>query len=112
MDEAEFCDRVLLIDKGEKRALDTPLSLKNKFLEEYKIYEIKTTEEIKFEKLLEKKEGILYTRTKDGFKIFSLTEEKIKETVEKAKEMGIVIKEFKKSEPDLEEVFYARVSEM
>jgi len=111
MDEAEFCDRVLLIDKGEKRALDTPLNLKNKFLEEYKIYEVKTTEEIKFEKLLEKEKGILYTRTKDGFKIFSLTEEKIKETIQKAKETGIVIKEFKKSEPDLEEVFYARVSE-
>ncbi len=110
MDEAEFCDRILLIDEGEKRALDTPVDLKDKFLEKYKIYELKTKEELEFEKLLEEEKEILYTRTREGFKVFSLKEEKIKDIVKKTKERGILIIDFRESKPDLEEVFYASCS--
>ncbi|MEO0295555.1 MAG: ABC transporter ATP-binding protein, partial [candidate division WOR-3 bacterium] len=109
MDEAEYCDRILLIDKGENKALDSPFNLKKKFLEEYKIYEIKVEKIWEFENLIEKEEEVIFTRTKNGFKIFSRKEEKILEIVKKLEESGIKIINFEKSEPDLEEVFYAKV---
>ncbi len=109
MDEAEYCDRILLIDKGENKALGSPFNLKRKFLEEYKIYEVIVEKVREFEKLIEKEEEVIYTRTKKGFKIFSRKEEKILEIVKKLEENGIKIINFFKSEPDLEEVFYAKV---
>ncbi|MEN3044782.1 MAG: heme ABC exporter ATP-binding protein CcmA [Candidatus Hydrothermales bacterium] len=112
MDEAELCDRVLLIDRGECKALDSPLNLKEKFIENYKIYEIKVKDVLSFEKFLEEEREIMYTRTKDGFKIFSKKLGKIEETLKKALSIGIEIDLIKESEPDLEEIFYAKVLEI
>ncbi|MEN3046372.1 MAG: heme ABC exporter ATP-binding protein CcmA [Candidatus Hydrothermales bacterium] len=112
MDEAELCDRVLLIDKGKCKALDSPLNLKKKFMEDYKIYEIKVKDPLFFEKFIEKENEIMYTRTREGFKIFSRKLKKIEETLKKAISLGIEIDLTKESEPDLEEIFYAKILEI
>jgi ABC-2 type transport system ATP-binding protein len=104
MDEAERCQKVAFLDKGELIAYDTPLKLKK--IMEKALFELSCDKRREARTFLEKEEGVSGISI-FGEKIhFTLKDEKILEEIKsKLKDKGIVISSLKRITPSLEDIF-------
>lgn len=104
MDEAERCQKVAFLDKGELIAYDTPLKLKK--IMEKALFELSCDKRREARTFLEKGEGISGISI-FGEKIhFTVKDEKILEEIKsKLKDKGIVISSLKRIVPSLEDIF-------
>jgi ABC-type multidrug transport system ATPase subunit len=104
MDEAELCDRVALIQKGEILEIDTPEGIINRF--DKNLYKIKTTEIYPTLMALAKMEG-MENSFSFGQEIHLYLEDEIdeKRLENQLKEKGIKQVEVFKGQPEIEDCF-------
>ncbi len=107
MDEAEYCDRLMLMNRGKSIALGTPSALKEETLRKIgKIYEIKTPKPFPD---LQKLQKAGFSATLYGKRIRIYTKKKL--TEEDIKELSIEVLSFKEAEITMEDVFVYAVGE-
>jgi len=104
MDEAERCQKVAFLDKGELIAYDTPLKLKK--IMEKGLFELSCDKRREVRSFLEKEKDVSGVSI-FGEKIhFTVKDEKILEEIKsKLKDKGIVISSLKRIVPSLEDIF-------
>jgi ABC-type multidrug transport system ATPase subunit len=104
MDEAELCDRVALIQKGEILEIDTPEGIINRF--DKNLYKLKTTEIYPTLMALAKMEG-MENSFSFGQEIHLYLEDEIdeKRLESQLKEKGIKQVEVFKGQPEIEDCF-------
>jgi len=104
MDEAERCQKVAFLDKGELIAYDTPLKLKK--IMERALFELSCDKRREARSFLEKEEGVSGVSI-FGEKIhFTVKDEKIlKEIRSRFEDNDIVIFSLKRITPSLEDIF-------
>ena len=110
---SQICNRVIIINKGEIIAIDTPENLENKVIQENSIYVTVEDNNGKMEKIKEKLENVkeikLVTQNEDNTKKYIITGEKDvdlrKNIFDTFAKEGITIFEMKKADATLEDAF-------
>lgn len=110
---SQICNRVIIINKGEIIAIDTPENLEKKVIKENSIYVTVEDPENKMEKMKEKLKDIqeikLITENEDNTKKYIITAEEgidlRKNIFEVLAKEGITIFEMKKADVTLEDAF-------
>ena len=110
---SQICNRVIIINKGEIIAIDTPENLENKVIQENSIYVTVEDNNGKMENIKEKLENVkeikLVTQNEDNTKKYIITGEKDvdlrKNIFDTFAKEGITIFEMKKADATLEDAF-------
>ena len=110
---SQICNRVIIINKGEIVAIDTPENLEKKVVKENSIYVTVEDTENKMDTIKEKLQGVeeikLITENEDKTKEYIITAEKEvdlrKNIFETFAKEGITIFEMKKADATLEDAF-------
>jgi len=106
LEEAEFCNNIILIDAGKLIAEGNPKQLKSEYLKN-SIYEIESDKVIEALELFEKQDFVVETSI-FGNNIHISVEEKFNNLIlinKICEENGITIKRINKIVPTLEDVF-------
>jgi ABC-2 type transport system ATP-binding protein len=118
MDEAEYCDRLALINQGRIIALGTPGELKTEHMPE-EVWELETDQLIEAMSFLKEKMGAVHEVPLRGVALFGntlhlVTPKRIEPSsviISMLSDKGIPVRRLEQIEPSLEDVFVSLVEE-